>query len=531
LIRINGDFKICESPDMLDRLKIGLGFLTISEIQVLQKIGAANFSIVLEFLKHEGIHFELSLESACERAARDPIVSEILFKLQSVYPLLVLFCSNQQAKLSTFFEMEQHLSFYAKETENDDENNSETLTSLKEILENFPDVQDYFVEDSDGRNDDIVGKATKYLAGKYISRLSASSHGASLTLTYGRKIIKEVDERRLQDHMQWAKLCKTMSMNVTGETENHILDSFVSSLMYAQSVHALRLKLESSGHPDFQGLDGALLTTGYDDVSLTTTQASNVVSKLCDLRIMLQNEFAKWDDELEKVTCTCPRLRLLNFRSRVQLLRALKLLVVIDEMNEKVKVILPYIIQCFPSILRQRNLITNELSTVFNEELLMNIIELDAVETLTQLKRLLFRLEKHFHVDNYLSSNASDGVENYEPVRIDVQETFQVHGAISLYANHVADMLSCNLMAGVPGMVVWCDANTTEIQLVDFAIVARSGLCATMHVIGVDKLLPRIREVLLRALQQEPLRCPVSRFFKLRKTFGVQKTKKVRITI
>jgi hypothetical protein len=91
LIRINGDFKICESPDMLDRLKIGLGFLTISEIQVLQKIGAANFSIVLEFLKHEGVDFELSLESACERAARDPIVSEILFKLQSVYPLLVLF--------------------------------------------------------------------------------------------------------------------------------------------------------------------------------------------------------------------------------------------------------------------------------------------------------------------------------------------------------------------------------------------------------------------------------------------------------
>ena len=84
---------------------------------------------------------------------------------------------------------------------------------------------------------------------------------------------------------------------------------------------------------------------------------------------------------------------------------------------------------------------------------------------------------------------------------------------VDIYCHHLRDMISTAATAGQPSAVLWGDKATTENDVSDFLSVVSTGLVPAAHVVGVDRLTPRIREQLLRLLQRGRVCSPLMFIF------------------
>ena len=100
------------------------------------------------------------------------------------------------------------------------------------------------------------------------------------------------------------------------------------------------------------------------------------------------------------------------------------------------------------------------------------------------------------HLTNFPNSSFDismdlDG-ETYNATRLDLQG----FKTVDIYRQHLSDIICQNFMPAVPNMTVFCDKTSTDSTIKDILLVAGiSGLCRVVHLVGVDRLTPRIREV------------------------------------
>jgi hypothetical protein len=308
--------------------------------------------------------------------------------------------------------------------------------------------------------------------GQFISSLSAHPGGAALSFTYklrgrgGASI--DLTPDLLQEHVQWAVLGGDISE----------LIEFVRTFSEAQRAHAIRLLLEEEGHPDHQ------VAFRSDPVPLAET------CRLCDVSNALQDlseQIIQWRYEVSQSCADNPRLLLLNRRSRVQLMLALR------DQCPSYKDILPYMIQCFPALLFQRSPIQNALHSALKEAKESSLFckEGQDLQNAGTLVALVISHLKRIPSCSHEVSMDFDG-EIYIASRLDLQNS----NAIDIYRHHLSDVLRQNFVPSQPRMTVWCDRSTTESAIKDILLVASiPGLCRVVHFVRVDRLILRIQEV------------------------------------
>lgn len=449
LKRVNGDFKIADSPNLLNDFNAVISNLSMNEIEMIISIGASNFSVILDFFHKQGDGFSTALDDAKVKACRDPRVTDILQKLENIRPMLQPFWRRDGVELIfTFQILKSHFADSIR-IENDIEH-SDMLADIKETLEFFPDVLEYFMEDSEGR--DIVSRASKYLGGQYMSELSSSHEGPSLYLIVGR-FNRHIDEATLLENIQYAKLGTSTFNSKNVEDDSKILEIFVTAYELAKSIHISRLTLESSGHPDYQSETPFAISYKSDD-HVTHDYARNLVNHLDLQRRNIDNELNRWQEAFESTTNDrCPRLRVLTFKARVQFLLAVrKCNTSIDE-NERYYAILPFLVQCFPYLKKPREEVIRTLRDVLNAPSLAKSskdsskLRSDAaIENLESAQNLL---------NSFLSQEDNALLKPCPvlPIRVSLQHQFECDGPIALFANH---WLICEMSIEVKLFLVWC---------------------------------------------------------------------------
>ena len=480
-VELMGNFYVSQAPRLLGEINGLLEGLSYHALLLIGKLTSAD--LLLIFLrKHPGLFDSGALDRAQHRAASNAHATGVLMHLSGLQTLLEPFYNHTLQSLS---EMSRHLAEHLRISQDGQECLS--VAHLMNVCENWDEVEIYFRDSGDTNTDteDIQRSVIIYQeTGKFISALSAHPGGSALSLSYQQRAGKHVrlSPEQLQAHVQWAVL----GGDVT------VLEEFVSAFREAQRAHAIRLKLEDEGHPDHQAI--------YPPASLGKS------CRVCDVSEAaggLSVELSLWCENTAKFCEESPRLRLLNRRNRVQLLLALR-----NPESRSVSRLLPYAAQCFPSLFAQRDSVYDALR--------ISILTLEDSPDLYDLALaglLMMRIESILRLnpdcDGCLSAGG-DTNETFEATRLDLMGS----SGHDIYCQHLSYMINQTYGVAQPGMVLWGQRTTTEREVQDLLLVAgTSDLAGAVHVVGVDQLTPRIREVLLRGIECTSLRCPLLLIF------------------
>jgi hypothetical protein len=432
--------------------------------------------------KHPGLFDSGALDRAQHRAASNAHATGVLMHLSGLQTLLEPFYNHTLQSLS---EMRRHLDEHLRMSQDGQECLS--VAHLMNVCENWDEVEIYFRDSGDTNTDteDIQRSVTIYQeTGKFISALSAHPGGSALSLAYQQKGGKHVclSPEQLQAHVQWAVL----GGDVT------VLEEFVSAFREAQRAHAIRLKLEEEGHPDHQAID--------------PPAPLGDSCRICDVYEAvgrLSIELSQWCENTSKFCEECPRLLLLNRHNRVQLLLALR-----NPVLRSANRLLPYAVQCFPSLFAQRDSVHDALRiSIFTLRDRPDLCDLALAGLLIRRIESILRLNPD--CDGCLSTGG-DNHETFEVTRLDLMGSCP----LDIYCQHLSYMINQTYGAAQPGMVLWGERTTTEREVQDLLLVAGTNdLAGAVHVVGVDQLTPRIREVLLRGIESTTLRSPLLLIF------------------
>jgi hypothetical protein len=482
LVEIMSNFLVSEAPRLLGEVEAALEGMSYHALSLVGKLTSAD--LLLIFLRKHARSFDSgTLDRAQHRAASNAHATGVLMHLSGLQTLLEPFYNHT---LQTLSEMSRHLVGHLRMSVDGQECFS--VVHLVNVCENWDEVEIYFRETSDtiAGTEDIERSVNIYMeTGRFISALSAHPGGSALSLAYQQRGGKHVclSPEQLQAHVQWAVL----GGDVT------VLEDFVSSFREAQRAHAIRLELEEEGHPDHQAIDPPAPLA----VSCRLADVSNAVT-------VLSMDLSHWREDTVHYCNQSPRLLLLNSRSRVQLLLTIRnpLLCIPD-------MLLPYIVQCFPQLLSRRRsvqksvrLCTTRLKDHKDKPVLARagllILLVQAVLAVTPDCREFF------------PATPPDDDEIFEVTRLDLLS----FSSRDVYCQHVSYMVSQTFKAAMPGMVLWGERATTERAVQDLLLVAGvPGLAGAVHVVGVDQLTPRIREVLLRGIESTTFKAPLLLIF------------------
>jgi hypothetical protein len=482
LVEIMSNFLVSEAPRILSEVEAVLEGMSYHALLLVGKLTTAD--LLLIFLQKHARSFDSgTLDRAQHRAASNAHATGVLMHLSGLQTLLEPFYNHTLESLS---EMSKHLVEHLRMSL--DGHMCFSVAHLVNVCENWDEVEIYFRETSDtiAGTEDIERSVSIYMeTGRFMSALSAHPGGSALSLAYQQKGGKHVclSPEQLQARVQWAVL----GGDVT------VLEEFVSAFREAQRAHAIRLQLEEEGHPDHQAVDPPAelgVSCHVDDVSNALT--------------VLSLDLSQWREDTVYFCQESPRLLLLNSRNRVQLLLTIRnpSLCVPDKL-------LPYIVQCFPTLLSRRKsvqkavrLCTTRLRDHKDKPVLARagllILLVQAVLTATP------------DCSEYFHAALPDDEETCEVTRLDLVG----FNARDVYCQHVSYMVSQTFKTAMPGMVLWGERATTEREVQDLLLVASApGLAGAVHVVGVDQLTPRIREVLLRGIENTALKAPLLLIF------------------
>ena len=490
LYELHSNFLVTEAPALLTAVQGALHGLSHAAVTLVGKLSSAD--LLLLFLRKHGQSFEGDLDRAQDRSASNVLVTNVLLLLSSINALLEPFYNRT---LLSVADMKTHLDANLRMSADGQECLS--VAHLLNICENWDEVEIFF-KDSGQTNsgtDDIQRFVRGYQEkGQFVSSLSAHPGGSTLSLVYLQKggTLVSLPPEQLQTHVQWAVL--------GGEVA--VLEEFVSAFSEAQLAQAIRLKLEEVGHPDHQAVNPPCPLA-------PTCQLRDVSAAVVDLSRQLE----EWNESTAHFGAEVPRLLLLNRRSRVHLILALRGLPALNRLAEQgifpgdnFLPPLPYVIQCFPSLLEKRldmqkavrhfflRLKENELSDLGLAGYLLSQVQSYLEDTVEGFKDGI----------NLLPTD-----ETYAPTRLDLQGA----SAVEIYCQHLSHMVSQTARVGQPGTVLWGERGTTEHAVRDLLLVAGTSLTGAVHVVGVDRLTPRIREVLLRGIEHTTLRTPLLLIF------------------
>lgn len=318
--------------------------------------------------------------------------------------------------------------------------------------------------------------------GQFISSLSAHSGDGALSFQYhlrgrgGARVA--LSPELLQEHVQWA---------VLGGDVTELVE-FVSAFSEAQRAHSIRLELELEGHPDHQAVFPS------DQTPLAET------CRLCDISNALtdlSDKIIEWRSEVSQSCADNPRLLLLNRRSKVQLMLALRDKSLYDagcsSLEDICQDILPYIVQCFPTLLFQRLSVQQALHCALEEAKKRSLFcegSQDLINSATLIALVTSYLKK-IPSCSYDVLMDLDG-QIYNASRSDLQG----YEVVDIYRQHLSDMIGQNFVPAQPRMTIWCDRTTSDTAIKDILLVASiPNLVRVVHLVEVNRLTPRIREV------------------------------------
>lgn len=216
-----------------------------------------------------------------------------------------------------------------------------------------------------------------------------------------------------------------------------------------------------------------------------------------------------WRKEVSSSGIVNPRILLLKRRSRVQFLLALR-----SRSLSTSRKLFPYVVQCFPTLLSQRMSISRALDTAIENIGEEQSVDYPAGQDLYVAKQLMDSieaclLEETGCVGSEVSLD-SENKETYEPTILNLQGLT----ASEIYSYHLSDMISQNYGPALPGLVLWCEHSTSEIDINNLLSVPRAPtLSRPVHVVGVDRLTRSMREILLKGIELVKLRAPMLLIF------------------
>jgi hypothetical protein len=474
------NFKLCDATRILVDVQGCFAGLSHLALSLVGKLMSAD--LLLLFLRRHGGSFESgALDRAQQRASSNAHITGVLMNLALLQPLLEPFYNRT---IKSLMEMKSHLDANLRMSK--DGRECLSIGELVNVSENWAEVEIYFRDSGDilGGTEDIQRSVKVFQeTGQFISSLSSHCDGSALSFTYMRgKARINLNPELLQVHVQWAVL--------GGDVLE--LEEFVNAFRKAQQAHAIRLELEEEGHPDHQkGQASSSATLGPQAVT--------------DFR----NQSVRWREEVSKYCTANARLLLLNRRSRVQLLLALRIL----PLEKNGQTLLPYVVECFPTLINERLKVLRALQLAIEHLSVYGSSLRGDTCDLAMAGKLMAQVQFHLkdcreHGIDILLDLGDNGV--YEATRLDCQG----FTATKIYCHHLSEMIRQNFGPALPGMVVWCERATTESMVRDLLLVAATpNLTRAVHVVGVDRLTPRIRELLLRAIEGTLLRCPLLLLF------------------
>ena len=488
------NFLVMDAEQILDDLQKTLCGLRLCDLKIIARIAPEKertVFLLFEFLKKmDDRAFEGALERAQNRAQSNEHAGSVLMKLADIRKLLEPFW-NPERRITNIDGLKKHLQLHVRL--HDVENQEPVCVTLEElinVIENWVDTEILFRDGGDSffNSDDIVRSIKEYQsAGFFMSSLSSHESGAALSFSYGKGDRRELGESLLQEHTQWAMLGGERKGE---DADTQLLHEFVKSFKDAQKAHAIRLELENLGHPDFQTTENVILS------SVLHCDITRILDTLHRLR-------AEWNEVIKEQCMRCPRLTFLNRRTRMRLLIALR-----EPMRRRASSVFPYIIQCFavPFPLRQFVLgkLTNLIADLGEPDTDNAVLGLQF--TCNLLNRLNAILLENEDCKDYIRLNQTEACIT----RLDL---FGNNG-VDIYSSHLADMISStDGLPALPGMVLFCKNSTKEVEVRDLLQLASQQICRTVHVVGVDQLVPRVREELLREIQRTRMGCPLMLIF------------------
>eukprot|EP01039_Chlorochromonas_danica_P009047 gene9047-9983_t len=533
--QVMDNFLISRAPDILRALTSSLGGLELFDLKIIGKLASENelsAGLLLLFFRRYNSQesFDTAVEHAQNRCAGNPHASKVLMKLHAMRNLLSPFWSSA-LQVTSLKDIKDHFKklvlIHGKEAH---ELTCPTLEELSNLIENWAECEIYFRDGTDsGDSGDIIRRVALYRkTGKFVATYHAHLGGAVLAFAYEGAAQKHVvlSPDVLQEHVQWAVLLgggvdtvresevvvddandapkQDPSMLPANESSN-VLEEFVRAFVLAQDIHSLRLQLELAGHPDYQ----ATADNRFSPIADTCLCAhlEETVQHLLDAK-------DRWERDIVKTCGLCPRLSLLPQRARVHFLIALRTWqsnyrdghngtngdsTVVDGPV----VIYPYVLQSFPEILSERSKLFNALTNVMNGDQLKNDF-CGEPDYLKNAIALLSMVEKALQDDGVIYAEDIN-----KPGTISRIDAFGAD-ELQMYVHHLEDFLSTNnAMPGLPSCVLWGHPSVEMEAIQDFLRAVSSGLCPVAHVIDADKILPRVREELLRGLQNELVKCSV----------------------
>jgi hypothetical protein len=294
----------------------------------------------------------------------------------------------------------------------------------------------------------------------------------------------------MEESVQWAVLNSESTGIEISESDgaSELLEEFVRAYSLALVAHSKRLELEELGHPDVQ----ASVSPPFPLSSCQLSEVERVLSTL-------EDTLDSWKRDVRDYCSVSPRLCLLSQKSRVHFLLAFRGNPSVEAIEDS---LLPYVIQCFPDLLNSRETLLSALS---------NVLTISLAD--------LYQSESYLRMASELLSSIETELNSYEdsdtPSDISYRELFG-STEVQVYTEFVQDTVSVCGHLGTPSMVLWGNEKTSPTAVQEWLLVAQTGLCSTMHVLHVNEMLPRTRDLLLRGLQTTEIKCSVCLFFSTR---------------
>lgn len=500
LAELSDNFFIKDGPDIQSRLHAALSGLRQIDLVIISKLASElSAGLMLQVFARfsdENV-FEQALEHAQNQASGNPVAGKLLLKLRGLRAVLRPFW-NPSCTV-TLQALAEHM---VKEVRVINTQGSEALCPILEeltnVIEHWPECEICFRDggSSSAGFGDIARLVQVYRrSGRFISSLSAHPGGSCLSFKYSDKNGCQVflSPQVLQERVQWAVLGASGGEDDVHESSNDdqkSLDEFIIAFQLAEKLHSLCLQLEALGHPDFQSL---------------SCDQNMPLAPSCDCGVLQHHlnisktKLEDWALNVELGCKNCPRLCMLSQRSRVHFFLALRSL-----SSSGMRVSLSYVLQCFPSHASNRCALEKAsftALTMFQDK--GTIFSSD--DDWNRAFVLLRNMETALDCQHEESAGLNYSIVRYELLGLSSFEVYCTFLNLNITEN-------CGIVNS-PAAVLWCCQESTSEHIQDFLSVACSGVSGSVYAIAINNLLPRIREELLRGLQNENIRSQVVLIF------------------
>jgi hypothetical protein len=491
------NFVVSQSSKILSELTETLGGMNYRHLRIISVLGPMDdLSVVrlIQFFQKNVVTFDRILQQAKNRASNNQVAYRTLLKLPAMRALLQPFWDpgmSPQSLSALKSYIEPHLK--TRETEGR-EAVCVTCEELENVIENWTECERFFRESADSMKN-IIEEVRQYnKTGMFISALkghSADDYPGSLSLSYtttkGFEAILGPD--LLSEAIYWAVLnSEARGIEIQSNTDDsRMLEDFVQTVTIALSAHSKRLELEELGHPEIQA-------SISPPCRFAPCQFPDVESVL----FQLENLLTSWRLDVKKYCANSPRLCLLSQKSRVHFLLPFHEQLPLEQMEV---LLLPYVIQCFPTFLNMRKKLQNALHAVL-DNILTGLLLYDS--DLQKASELLDALEVELQI-----------TDEYDTPQIHYRELFGC-SYTEIYTQLLQDTISQCGHLGSSAMVLWGSETLSPGTVQDWLLVAETGLCSPMHVINLNEMLPRTRDVLWRGLQSPTIKSSITLLFSTR---------------